>query len=67
MASSVAGTGRIELNKPRYDQSTFSGRAKHFFIVTNPLNLFASSDELDKAKILVQQYRYSYSIELMNY
>lgn len=57
MASSVVGTGRIDLNKPRYDQSTFSGRAKHFFIVTNPLNLFASSDELDKAKILVQQYR----------
>lgn len=66
MASSVAGTGRIDLNKPRYDQSTFSGRAKHFFIVTNPLNLFASSGELDKAKILVQQYRYSYSIELMD-
>lgn len=50
--------GRLDLDHPRYDQSTFSGRAKHFFIVTNPLNLFASSSELDKAKELVQLYRY---------
>lgn len=48
---------RIDLNHPRYDQSTFAGRAKHFFVITNPLNLFCSGQELDKAKELVQLYR----------
>jgi len=48
---------RANLDLPRYDQSNFSGRAKHFFVVTNPLNLFTSSETLDKAKDLVTQYR----------
>ncbi|KAL4231603.1 Sideroflexin-1 [Mactra antiquata] len=48
---------RINLDEPRYDQSTFSGRAKHFFITTNPLNVFASSKKLDEAKNIVEKYR----------
>ncbi|XP_074643109.1 sideroflexin-1-like [Tubulanus polymorphus] len=48
---------RINLDEPRYDQGTFTGRAKHFLITTNPLNLFASSQQLDEAKQLVHAYR----------
>ena len=48
----------INLDKPRYDQNTFSGRAKHFFITTNPLNVFTSSKELEKAKSIVESYRW---------
>lgn len=48
---------RLNLDEPRYDQSTFEGRAKHFFITTNPLNVAASDAELDKAKNIVEAYR----------
>ena len=47
----------INLDQPRYDQSTFSGRAKHFFSTTNPLNVLASDAELDRAKAIVDNYR----------
>jgi len=43
--------GKIDIENPRYDQNTFTGRAKHFFITTNPLNVLASDAELDKAKV----------------
>jgi sideroflexin-1/3 len=48
---------RVNLDSPRYDQSTFEGRAKHFFITTNPLNVLASDEELDRSKEIVQAYR----------
>ena len=48
---------RINLESPRYDQSTFEGRAKHFFITTNPLNVLASDGALDNAKNIVDSYR----------
>ncbi|KAJ8316906.1 hypothetical protein KUTeg_004810 [Tegillarca granosa] len=48
---------RINLDEPRYDQNTFEGRAKHFFITTNPLNIFVSGKELDHAKSVVEKYR----------
>ena len=47
----------IDLNNPRYDQSTYVGRAKHFFITTNPLNVFASKRSLERAKDIVDKYR----------
>lgn len=50
-------SGRINIESPRYDQSTFEGRAKHFFITTNPLTVFASDEELEKAKAIVDNYR----------
>jgi len=47
---------RLDLRKPRYDQSTFEGRARHFFVTTNPLNVLASDGELDNAKKIVDDY-----------
>ncbi|CAM0512727.1 unnamed protein product [Fasciola hepatica] len=47
----------INIEKPRYDQSTYAGRAKHFFITTNPLNVLKTSRELEDAKTIVQKYR----------
>jgi len=49
--------GRLNLDKPRWTQDNFAGRAKHFFNVTWPGNLLATSEQLDTAKKLVSQYR----------
>ena len=48
---------RLNLDNPRYDQSTFEGRAKHFFSTTNPLNVLASDEELNEAKRIVTEYK----------
>lgn len=57
-ASGVSmGTLRVNLDEPRWDQRTIIGRAKHFFAITNPLNILATDKELQAAKTLVDQYR----------
>ena len=47
----------INIDEPRYDQNTYIGRAKHFFITTNPLNILVSNKELENAKDVVESYR----------
>ncbi|KAJ3625621.1 hypothetical protein MTP99_016181 [Tenebrio molitor] len=47
----------IDIDKPRYDQDTFIGRAKHFYKTANPLNAFVSSKRLEDAHCLVTRYR----------
>jgi hypothetical protein len=48
---------RLDLEKPRYDQSHFWGRFQHFFAVTNPLNGLATDRDLQNAATLLQQYK----------
>lgn len=47
----------IDLSKPKYDQSTYINRAKHFFLVTNPLNIFTTSATLDRTKRIIDDYK----------
>lgn len=48
---------KVNLDEPRFDQSTYANRAKHFLIVTNPLNVFASNQSLERAARIVRDYK----------
>lgn len=47
----------INIKEPRWDQSTFMGRAQHFFMVTDPRNVLLSSEVLEDARVTVENYR----------
>lgn len=47
----------FQLNKPRFDQSTFNGRLRHFLDVIDPRTLLTSSKQLEDAIILLDKYK----------
>ncbi|XP_028826145.1 sideroflexin-3 [Denticeps clupeoides] len=47
----------INIKEPRWDQATFLGRAKHFFMVTDPRNVLLSGEVLEEARVIVEGYR----------
>ena len=59
-------TGRIDVDKPRWDQATFVGRLKHFTWITDVRNALVPSSQLHESKRLLQMYRYNpnYSVSL---
>ena len=49
--------GEIDLDQPQYDQTTYWGRARHYFDTTNPSNLLVSTKHLYQSRLLLEQYR----------
>ncbi|KAB5581826.1 hypothetical protein PHYPO_G00180080 [Pangasianodon hypophthalmus] len=47
----------INIKEPQWDQSTFMGRARHFFMVTDPRNVLLSNEVLEDARVIVEDYR----------
>ena len=47
----------VDLSRPRYDQTKYAGRAKHFFETVNPLNILVSKKKLSEAAELVKAHK----------
>uniref|UniRef100_A0A182JND0 Sidoreflexin n=1 Tax=Anopheles christyi TaxID=43041 RepID=A0A182JND0_9DIPT len=52
IAFSFLAMSNIDIVQPLWDLSTFTGRLKHYFWITDPRTCFATDEELDRAKEL---------------
>lgn len=57
LPTEMSGLPKVNLDKPRWDQNTYWGRARYFFNTTNPINLLATPSQLDEAKRIVDDYK----------
>ena len=48
----------IDIDRPRWDQSQFTGRLQYFARITNPLLIFRRSSEFEAAASLVGRARW---------
>ena len=65
MAENPKINGRIDIDSPRWDQSTFMGRLKHFAWMTDYRTAFVGTTKLHNAKDLLEKYRFR-NFQLMN-
>lgn len=54
---------RLDLSKPRYDQSTWWGRYRHFLNVTDPRTLFTTKKQIQDALDVLNRYSAGEHIE----
>ncbi|KAJ8019271.1 Sideroflexin-5 [Holothuria leucospilota] len=47
----------FQLNRPRFDQSTFLGRYRHFLDVIDPRTLFTTKERLEECVKLLDDYK----------
>jgi hypothetical protein len=52
----MSSVPKFQLDQPRFDQSTFSGRLQHFMQVIDPRTLLVSDDQLQQANNLLQDF-----------
>ncbi|ESO85043.1 hypothetical protein LOTGIDRAFT_130996 [Lottia gigantea] len=57
MAEGHADWPAFRLNKPRFDQSTFSGRLRHFLDIIDPSTLLTSEKKLKESCQLLNDYK----------
>ena len=55
--SSLPALPHLDLESPRWDQSTFVGRFKHFLNITDARLSLCTDKQLEDAKELVMQYK----------
>ncbi len=56
MAAELALPGQVNLDAPRWDQSTFWGRFKHFLAITDWRKALHTNAHLDETKEVVETY-----------
>ena len=47
----------VDVDRPQWDQAQFRGRMKRFLAITNPMLIFCTKDDLEKARVLVEKAR----------
>lgn len=57
MSAELALPGTVNLDAPRWDQSTFWGRFRHFLAITDWRKALYTNSQLDEAKGIVEAYK----------